>query len=46
MWSSILSCLNETLKKNNVSGEWSVAGLWGCQPYRHLWADCLDNVRS
>jgi hypothetical protein len=19
---------------------------WGCQPYRYLWADCLDNVGS
>jgi hypothetical protein len=28
--------------KNKVSGEQSVAGA----TYRHLWADCLDYVRS
>jgi hypothetical protein len=29
-------------QKNNVSGEYSAAGAWGWQPYRHLSADCLD----
>jgi hypothetical protein len=31
-------------QKNNVSGEWSVAGAWGRQTYCHLSANCLDNV--
>jgi hypothetical protein len=30
----------------NVSGENSADGMWGWQPYRHLWADCLDTVGS
>jgi hypothetical protein len=33
-------------QKNNVSGDQSAAGEQGWQPYRHLWADCLDNVGS
>jgi hypothetical protein len=32
--------------KNNGNREQSTAGAWGWQPYRNLWADCLDNERS
>jgi hypothetical protein len=31
-------------QKNNVSGEWGSTDAKGWQPYRHLWAACLDNV--
>jgi hypothetical protein len=27
-------------------GSKAAAGAYGWQPYRHLWADCLDNVGS
>jgi hypothetical protein len=45
----ILKLLNPNIneyqkQKNNVSGEFRAAGAEGRQPYRHLWADCLDNV--
>jgi hypothetical protein len=33
-------------QRNNVSGEKTATGALGWQPYRHLWADCLDNVGS
>jgi hypothetical protein len=33
-------------QKNNISGEKCAAGVWGWQPYSHLWADYLDNVGS
>jgi hypothetical protein len=33
-------------QENNVSGEQSAASSQGWQPYRHLCADCLDNVGS
>jgi hypothetical protein len=37
---------NEFQKQKNVSREYSVAGAYGWQPHRLLWADCLENVGS
>jgi hypothetical protein len=33
-------------QKSTITGEQSAAGVWGWQPYSHLWADCLHNVGS
>jgi hypothetical protein len=33
-------------EKNYVSGDWSAAGAWGRQLYRHLSTDCVDNMGS
>jgi hypothetical protein len=30
----------------HVKADYFAACAWGWQPYRHLWADCLDSVGS
>jgi hypothetical protein len=32
------------MSTRNLPGRYRAAGAWGCQPHRHLWADCLKNV--
>jgi hypothetical protein len=32
------------MSTRNLPGGYRAAGAYGWQPYRHLWADCLENV--
>jgi hypothetical protein len=36
----------KVISSRNFPWEQSAAGAWGWEPYRHLWADCLDYVGS
>jgi hypothetical protein len=45
-WGEIFNLPNPSGRTKNVSGELIAAGAWDWQPYRHLWADSIDNVES